>query len=168
MKGAHKSFLEAPERFLEHNLILSPKIQTYVSGKLKSQGLTPEQIEAQLPGIYEFDLLPYHQETFHDGNRKKVNTYLLSLLEMRPLATVAASKMDLISDARKFADLKSAFTTTKPVLDMSKHKVTSSTHAIRAFYVPWDNDRTWTLQLDNQADFCFTPTLDGCSFVIGS
>lgn len=45
---------------------------------------------------------------------------------------------------------------------------TSSTHAIRAFYLPWDNGRAWTVQLDARADFFFTPTLDGCSVVAES
>lgn len=46
--------------------------------------------------------------------------------------------------------------------------VTKHTHAIRAFYLPWDNGRSWTVSLDNRADFMFTPTLDGCSVVAES
>jgi hypothetical protein len=45
---------------------------------------------------------------------------------------------------------------------------TASTHAIRAFYLPWDNGRAWTVQLDDLADYFFTPTLDGCSVVAES
>lgn len=40
--------------------------------------------------------------------------------------------------------------------------------SIRAFYLPWDNGRGWTVQLDDRADFMFTPTLDGCSVVAES
>jgi hypothetical protein len=46
--------------------------------------------------------------------------------------------------------------------------VTKNTNAIRAFYLPWDNGRSWTVSLDDRADFLFTPTLDGCSIVAES
>lgn len=46
--------------------------------------------------------------------------------------------------------------------------VTKNTNAIRAFYLPWDNGRSWTVTLSDRADFIFTPTLDGCSIVAES
>ena len=46
-----------------------------------------------------------------------------------------------------------------------KGTVGPSTHPIRAFYLPWDNGRGWTMALDNRANYLFTPTLDGCSIV---
>jgi hypothetical protein len=46
--------------------------------------------------------------------------------------------------------------------------VTKDTNAIRAFYLPWDNGRSWTVSLSDRADFIFTPTLDGCSIVAES
>jgi hypothetical protein len=46
--------------------------------------------------------------------------------------------------------------------------VTKNTNAIRAFYLPWDNGRSWTVSLSDRADFLFTPTLDGCSIVAES
>jgi hypothetical protein len=45
---------------------------------------------------------------------------------------------------------------------------TKNTRAIRAFYLPWDNGRAWSMQLDDRADYMFTPTLDGCSVVASS
>jgi len=46
--------------------------------------------------------------------------------------------------------------------------VTKDTNKIRAFYLPWDNGRSWTVTLSDRADFLFTPTLDGCSIVAES
>jgi hypothetical protein len=168
MRGANKSFIDDPERFAARNVILSPKIQTYLTGKWINEGVDNATIQTRLPGVYDFDLLPYEAENFFDGTNKRVKAYLLSLIEMRPLATVKSSLADSIKDSRSLSDLKTAFTVKNRSLDMSKHKVTAKTTRIRAFYVPWDNNRTWTMQLDDSADFCFTPTLDGCSVVVGS
>jgi len=37
-----------------------------------------------------------------------------------------------------------------------------------AFFCPYENDRTHFVTLSNEASFMFTPTMDGCSFGIGS
>lgn len=42
--------------------------------------------------------------------------------------------------------------------------VTSSTHVIRAYFLPWGPNKTYCGKLGNNADFFFTPTLNGCTF----
>lgn len=41
-------------------------------------------------------------------------------------------------------------------------------HPIRAYWVPWSSGSCWSVQLGNDADFFFTPTMDGCSLSISS
>jgi hypothetical protein len=43
-------------------------------------------------------------------------------------------------------------------------KITSRTHAIRAYFLPWGGMRTYTGKLGINAEFFFTPTLNGCTF----
>jgi hypothetical protein len=40
-----------------------------------------------------------------------------------------------------------------------------STHAIRAYFLPWGPGKTWCGKLGVNADYFFTPTLNGCTFV---
>jgi hypothetical protein len=42
--------------------------------------------------------------------------------------------------------------------------VTGRTHAIRAYFLPWGGGRTYSGKLGTNADYFFTPTLNGCSF----
>jgi hypothetical protein len=41
------------------------------------------------------------------------------------------------------------------------------THAIRAYYLPFQANRAFHHRLVDDVDFCFTPTLNGCTFVVG-
>ncbi len=43
-------------------------------------------------------------------------------------------------------------------------KTSDSTHAIRAYFLPWGTGYTFCGQLGNAADFFFTPTVNGCTF----
>lgn len=40
-----------------------------------------------------------------------------------------------------------------------------NTHAINAYFLPWGSGKTWCGRLGNNADYFFTPTLNGCTFV---
>ena len=42
---------------------------------------------------------------------------------------------------------------------------TKNTNAIRAYFLPWGSGRTFSGRLGANADFFFTPTLNGCTFV---
>ena len=42
--------------------------------------------------------------------------------------------------------------------------ITSNTHAIDAYFLPWGDGSTYCGQLGNQANYFFTPTLNGCTF----
>jgi hypothetical protein len=39
-----------------------------------------------------------------------------------------------------------------------------STHSIRAYFLPWGSNQTYCGRLGANADFFFTPTLNGCTF----
>jgi hypothetical protein len=39
-----------------------------------------------------------------------------------------------------------------------------STHAIRAYFLPWGSNSSYHGRLGSDADFFFTPTMNGCSF----
>jgi hypothetical protein len=45
----------------------------------------------------------------------------------------------------------------------SKHS-----HPIRAYYLPYQPDQAFHHRLVDDVDYCFTPTLNGCTFVVGS
>ena len=49
-------------------------------------------------------------------------------------------------------------------VDRGTRTVSSRTHAIRAYFLPWGGMRTYTGKLGINADFFFTPTLNGCTF----
>ena len=44
-------------------------------------------------------------------------------------------------------------------------KIGRSTHAISAYFLPWGPGKTWCGRLGVNADYFFTPTLNGCTFV---
>lgn len=39
--------------------------------------------------------------------------------------------------------------------------------SFRAYWLPYMNDNAYSLRLGNRADFLLTPTMDGCTFVVG-
>ena len=45
-----------------------------------------------------------------------------------------------------------------------QRKTSSRTNTLRAYFLPWGSNRTYQGRLGNQADFFFTPTLNGCTF----
>jgi hypothetical protein len=139
--GANKEFIEQGPKFLRANVVLSPNPQGYLVGKAGNLGITAANVS--LIGIYDFDLVKEPTKNYRGTNGKRVDTYKLRLLEQRALPGLAVG-------------------------NVAQVPVTKNTHAIRAFYLPWDNGRGWTVQLDDRADYLFTPTLDGCSVVAES
>ena len=67
---------------------------------------------------------------------------------------VAAKAYEL----RKLTEVKGAGAATKV------RKVSGSTHVIRAYFLPWGPNKTYSGRLGVNADFFFTPTLNGCTF----
>lgn len=55
-------------------------------------------------------------------------------------------------------------TDNKPDGSAGTRKVTGSTHAIRAYFLPWGGGRTYCGKLGINAEYFFTPTLNGCTF----
>lgn len=93
------------------------------------------------PEVYDFDLQESSDAKFVDDHGAKVKTYRLQLMAARK-----GMKGGVLADP----------------------KTSDKTRHIEAYYLPWDNDRHYETQLGDDADFMFTPTLDGCSFVVGS
>lgn len=46
--------------------------------------------------------------------------------------------------------------------------VTSSTHVLKAYFLAWGSQKTYEGTLGSNADFFFTPTVNGCSFAASS
>ena len=51
-------------------------------------------------------------------------------------------------------------------LNGPSRKVSSHTHIIKAYFLPWGQGVTYCGKLGIDADFFFTPTLNGCTFAI--
>lgn len=51
-----------------------------------------------------------------------------------------------------------------PVATSKTRKISSSTHALKAYFLPWGSNRTFCGKLGTKADYFFTPTLNGCTF----
>lgn len=47
-------------------------------------------------------------------------------------------------------------------------KATGRTQAIRAYYLPFQPNQAFHHRLTDDVDYCFTPTLNGCTFVVGA
>jgi hypothetical protein len=103
--------------------------------------------EGALDGVHEFDLVENPALNFRDATGRPVKSYSLQLFATRKGLDLALGAL-----GAGFKDSDKGF----------------NTHVIKAYYLAWDNDRHYETQLGDQADFMFTPTLDGCSFVVGS
>jgi len=93
------------------------------------------------PGVYDFDLVHDPTPKFVDDQGKALKTYKLQLMATRKGVTGGV---------------------------LADPKAGGRTRHVLAYYLPWDNNRHYETQLGDDADFMFTPTLDGCSFVVGS
>ena len=172
MQGANKEFLKDPEHFLRHNMVKSPITQTYLGQKWRAEEkLSDAEVRDRFrsPEIYEFDLVPNHKDVFKSPTGKVYRTYQLALLETRAMqgGGIKQSRVGALVASRNLKDVKNAFTGKDLTMDLKRqHLVGERTNRIRAYYIPWDNDKAWTVQLGDEADFCFTPTLDGCTIAV--
>jgi hypothetical protein len=142
--GANKKFISGREKFLRENMIIIKNPQQYLALQKVDLKRPPG------PLVLDFDLVHDPNTKYADTHGANVKVYTLALMEIR--------KGYLLAD-----DDEGVLTATRIDAGVGKN-----THAIRAYYLPWDNNRHYESQLGNAADFMFTPTLDGCSFVIGS
>jgi hypothetical protein len=162
--GANKLFLKQPEQFLKANLIeinvsdqellnvaahhVDPaKAAIAPTGRLANQGqaaAVPAALKAA--GIYDFDLIksPTTAEVPVNGVTTQLPMYKLEAW------------------GRKARDQKLLRT------GGVQFKTPWFAHPIRAFWLPWSSNSSWSAQLGPQADFFFTPTMDGCSLAISS
>ena len=155
MHGANKAFMEEKERFLEKNLLViqgNLQDQIFSWAQMNNALTSPKQVtEAHFSGVWEFDLVKSNE--FHEatakGSGKKVNVYEVRLL----------NRVDNVETKERDAFGK---TIKKGVT----RKVTSSTTHLAAYYCPWSGDNAWSVQLDDDADYFFTATLNGCSMAV--
>jgi hypothetical protein len=165
--GANKLFLKQPEQFLKANLIAinvsdqellkvaarnadPAKAVIAPTGRLANQGLAaavPATLKAA--GIYDFDLIksPTTAEVVVNGVATQIPMYKLE----------AWGRKTRDQKLLRPGDLQSV-----------QYKKPWFAHPIRAFWLPWSSDSSWSAQLGPQADFFFTPTMDGCSLAISS
>jgi hypothetical protein len=104
-------------------------------------------IGGALDGIHEFDLIENTSLDFKDATGNPVKAYTLQLFATRKGLDITVGV-----GSSGFKDPGKGL----------------HTHVIKAYYLAWDNGRHYETQLGDKADFMFTPTLDGCSFVVGS
>ena len=143
-EGANKAFKSQREQFLTQHMIVMRNPQQFLS----AQGVNLQAPTGPL--VLDFDLVYDPATKFVDANGVNVKVYTLALMEIRKGYTLANDANNVLTATR------------------NNPKKGVSTHAIRAYYLPWDNNRHYESQLGNAADYMFTPTMDGCSFVIGS
>ena len=143
-EGANKKFIAQREQFLVQNMIVIRNPQQYLTVK------KVDLKDPDAPLILDFDLVHDPSIKYVDSHGVKIKAYVLALMDIRKGYTLADDADGVLTAARNDPGIK------------------KRTHAITAYYLPWDNNRHYETKLGNAADYMFTPTLDGCSFVIGS
>jgi hypothetical protein len=162
--GANKKFKDLKEIFLRANLIdvmvsdtaliqvaegnkSAKRVAAASTGRLANQGEAVNySAKGRAAGIYQFDL----QKSARTA-QAKVNTVLVDM----PLYELKAYG----SRQGQFKD-KTGGTTV--------YMTSKDSHPISAFWLPWSENSSWSVQLGPQADYFFTATMDGCSLAISS
>lgn len=162
--GANKTFLKQKEQFLkaaviEVNVVETDLVKAAVgnvdpskaaqmpTGRLVNQGAAVGVAPAtRAAGIYEFDLVKMDTKAEVDlaGRTTELPMYQLQ----------AWGKKD--RDRKLLDD------------NTEQYKKPWFAHPIKAFWLPWSSNSSWSAQLGPQADFFFTATMDGCSLAISS
>jgi hypothetical protein len=156
MKGANKLFQEQKEQFLQKNLIV---MQSSLQGQLfgwaqlnnalqKAQDVD----EAHFATVWEFDLvkMPKLFDIVRaKGGGKAPDVYEVRLLDR--IDNVPTKRTDTFG---------------KPIVKGVTRNITKSTNRLIGYYCPWSGNRAWSVQLDNQADYFFTATLNGCTVAV--
>jgi len=165
--GANKKFLDERERFLRANLIevqvndqeLTKVAADHVDATkaVRAQiGRQPNQGQAvgvdvatKAAGIYDFDLekLPTKAEVQFGARTTRVPMYALKAWGSKK----RDQQLQVTGD--KFA---------------VKYKKPKHAHTLSAYWLPWSENSSWSVQLGADADFFFTATMDGCSLAISS
>jgi hypothetical protein len=161
--GANAKFIEEKELFLRNNVIdvqvsdgelmivatghVDPtKLAMATTGRVQNSGLAVGVLaKDKTAGIFDFDLFKTGEkaEVVENGRTSRVSRYLLK------------------GWGSKDQDKKQVGTAVQ-------WKTPKFAHPLRAYWVPWSSNSSWSVQLGNAADYFFTATMDGCSLAISS
>jgi hypothetical protein len=163
--GANKEFIRRGLRFLQDNIIevavqasqlerIATSHQDGNRATLAQRGRVANRDVAAggnaAAGIYDFDL-------FRMPTRGLLNGQPGTSIPVYQLKEWGTKTRDQRMDTNAATN---TFTIT--------YKTPKYAHPIRAYWVPWSSGSCWSVQLGDDADFFFTPTMDGCSLAISS
>ncbi len=168
--GANRAFMKAGPKFLKDNIIEVAVVVTDLikvannhvdpnKAVLAQRGRVPNRGGAAVvdpnvaAGIYDFDLVKSPRK----GERET------STLGVTHKTSVPV--YDLKAWGTKPRD--QVITPTTTGFDV-RYQTPDKARPIRAYWVPWSSGSCWSVQLGNDADYFFTPTMDGCSLSISS
>jgi hypothetical protein len=173
--GANRAFRKAGRKFLKNNIIevdvvLSDLIKVanshtdankaVLAGRGRVPNLVGNVVENNLPvnptaaaGIYDFDL-------FKSPRKGERETRTMGVAHM-----TSVTVYDLRAWGTKQRD---QIVTTQGANFTVQYQTPEKAGPIRAYWVPWSAGSCWSIQLGNDADYFFTPTMDGCSLAISS
>ena len=162
--GANKKFIDQKLNFLRDNIIevavvvtsLAPIAAANVDvnkntlaqrGRIGNRDVAPALQGNVAAGVYDFDLFKTPHRAQIAGTNRRADIY-----QLKEWGT-------------KVRDQQITNTATGFTVAYKKPKYA---HPITAYWVPWSSGSCWSVQLGNDADFFFTPTMDGCSLAISS
>lgn len=158
MKGNNGAYKRAPLPFLQRNLIVlaEPKWM----GDQDPRGL--------MAGIQTFDLVPMrYQDTV------ELKFWDRGAMMPHKIVDIKGMGQGLPSEGYGSAGKRESVSLPRTVghvirpADMQGNTPIKSDEApLKAFWLPWKLNRTFELQLDDQADFFFTAQLSGCTFTV--
>jgi hypothetical protein len=173
--GANRAFRKAGRKFLKDNII---EVDVMVSELIKVADNHTDANKALLAA------------------RGRVLNLKGSVVEpnlpVNPTVAAGIYDFDLVKSPRKGerpnTTLGIAHTTSVPVYNLKawgtkqrdqivtphatgftvQYQTPVKAHPISAYWVPWSSGSCWSVRLGNDADYFFTPTMDGCSLAISS
>ncbi len=162
--GANKKFIDQKLNFLRDNIIEVAVVVTSLAPIAAANVDANKNILAQrgrignrdvavalqgnvAAGIYDFDLFKTPHRAQIAGTTLRADIY-----QLKEWGTKQRDQQ---------------ITTTGTTFTVA-YKKPKYAHPITAYWVPWSSGSCWSVQLGNDADFFFTPTMDGCSLAISS
>lgn len=109
-------------------------------------------------------------ERFIEQKEAYLNTHFLLWRDHQSLVGKGIYEFDLKVDrSAQIQSTGGAAVTACVLTPMSGRgkKAGRYTHGISAYYLPFQPNRAFHHTLTDDVDFCFTPTLNGCTFVVG-
>lgn len=162
--GANKEFIEKKVRFLRDNIIEVLVQVTKLAPTAAANVDANKNVLAQTGRVAHKDVLPALQGNVNSG------IYDFDLFKTAKRAQLAGGRGSIKVYQLKEWGLKTRdqqITTTGATFTVG-YKAPKHAHPISAYWVPWSSGSCWSVQLGNNADFFFTPTMDGCSLAISS